>query len=39
MGKKDRIVKPADRAAPLEERRNLKMARSAHAYVRGNTVQ
>ena len=28
---------PADRAAALKERRQLKMARSAHAYVRGNT--
>jgi uncharacterized protein (DUF2252 family) len=32
-------VKPSDRAATLEERRQLKMARSAHAYVRGNTLQ
>jgi uncharacterized protein (DUF2252 family) len=29
----------ADRGAVLLARRNLKMARSAHAYVRGNTVQ
>ena len=28
---------PAERAAALKERRQLKMARSAHAYVRGNT--
>jgi len=28
-----------DRAAILAERRNAKMARSAHAYVRGNTVK
>jgi len=32
-----RAVKPADRAAVLAANRNLKMARSAHAYVRGNT--
>lgn len=30
---------PDARASHLEERRNLKMARSAHAYVRGNTVR
>jgi uncharacterized protein (DUF2252 family) len=30
---------PAHRQAILEERRKLKMARSAHAYVRGNTLQ
>ena len=29
----------ADRGAKLERMRTLKMARSAHAYVRGNTVQ
>ena len=28
---------PTERAAALKERRQLKMARSAHAYVRGNT--
>jgi uncharacterized protein (DUF2252 family) len=32
-------IKPSDRQAVLEERRNLKMARSAHAYVRGSTLQ
>jgi len=32
-------VKPDDRAALLASQRNLKMARSAHAYVRGNTRQ
>jgi uncharacterized protein (DUF2252 family) len=32
-------TRPSDRQAVLEERRRLKMARSAHAYVRGNTVQ
>ncbi|KJV32492.1 DUF2252 family protein [Luteibacter yeojuensis] len=30
---------PARRAAVLNARRNLKMARSAHAFVRGNTLQ
>ena len=30
---------PRRRATVLENRRTLKMARSAHAYVRGNTVQ
>jgi uncharacterized protein (DUF2252 family) len=33
------ICKPEDRAAILTERRRLKMARSAHAYVRGNTLK
>ncbi len=32
-------IRPAQRQAILEERRRLKMARSAHAYVRGNTIQ
>jgi uncharacterized protein (DUF2252 family) len=32
-------IKPAQRQAVLEERRRLKMARSAHAYVRGNTLK
>ncbi len=32
-------VQPADRAVVLNDARNLKMARSAHAYVRGNTKQ
>jgi len=32
-----RFVNPQDRQRILSERRNLKMARSAHAYVRGNT--
>lgn len=31
--------RPAARLEPLEQLRNLKMARSAHAYVRGSTVQ
>jgi uncharacterized protein (DUF2252 family) len=39
MRKKVVEIKPADRQAILEERRRLKMARSAHAYVRGNTLQ
>jgi uncharacterized protein (DUF2252 family) len=32
-------VTPEERAPPLTALRNLKMARSAHAFVRGNTVQ
>lgn len=32
-------IKPKDRAVALNARRNLKMARSAHAYVRGNTLK
>jgi hypothetical protein len=32
------IFKPRNRQANLNERRRLKMARSAHAYVRGSTV-
>ena len=32
-------IKPTGRLTVLEERRRLKMARSAHAYVRGNTIQ
>ena len=32
-------IAPEDRAAALQASRNLKMARSAHAYVRGNTKQ
>ena len=32
-------VGPEDRAARLREARNLKMARSAHAYVRGSTIK
>src|SRR6202045_1213911 len=39
MQKKAVTVKPTERQAILEERRRLKMARSAHAYVRGNTLQ
>src|SRR6202041_2862827 len=33
------ICKPEDREAMLTERRRLKMAASAHAYVRGNTLK
>jgi len=33
------IVEPQDRAENLNALRNLKMARSAHAFVRGNTIQ
>src|ERR1700679_2071012 len=32
-------LRPADRASALKVRPTLKMARSAHAYVRGSTVQ
>src|ERR1700689_3532775 len=32
-------LRPADRASALTTRQTLKMARSAHAYVRGSTVQ
>jgi uncharacterized protein (DUF2252 family) len=39
MRKKATDTSPANRQAVLEERRKLKMARSAHAYVRGNTLQ
>lgn len=33
------LHKPEERQAVLEAQRNLKMARSAHAYVRGNTLK
>jgi uncharacterized protein (DUF2252 family) len=40
MGNSPRkIIDTADRAGLLRQCRNLKMARSAHAYVRGNTVK
>src|SRR3981189_1761233 len=32
-------LKPSDRQSVLEQRKNLKMARSAHAYGRGNTLK
>jgi uncharacterized protein (DUF2252 family) len=35
----DPTPEPGDRAAPLKQLRDLKMARSAHAYVRGSTEQ
>jgi uncharacterized protein (DUF2252 family) len=38
MSKQVVEIKPGDRLATLEKRRQLKMARSAHAYVRGNTL-
>jgi uncharacterized protein (DUF2252 family) len=37
MKKKIVEINPTNRHSALEERRRLKMARSAHAYVRGNT--
>jgi uncharacterized protein (DUF2252 family) len=37
MSTKNRIQRPSNRKKTLIERRNLKMARSVHAYVRGNT--
>lgn len=37
--KKVTYIAVKDRPAALVERRNLKMARSAHAYVRGNTAK
>src|ERR1700749_4159852 len=36
---KNSAVPPSKRQQALIERRNTKMARSAHAYVRGNTAQ
>jgi uncharacterized protein (DUF2252 family) len=33
------MIAPEDRAARLDQKRKLKMARSAHAYVRGSTVK
>ena len=36
---KDRAPRPKQRPIVLAERRNAKMARSAHAYMRGNTVK
>jgi uncharacterized protein (DUF2252 family) len=34
-----KILRPEDRLSALHSRQTLKMARSAHAYVRGSTVQ
>lgn len=39
MKSKTLVPKPGQRADILDRRRQLKMARSAHAYVRGNTRQ
>jgi uncharacterized protein (DUF2252 family) len=39
MANKSKTVGPNERAAVLREYRNLKMAASAHAYVRGNTLK
>jgi uncharacterized protein (DUF2252 family) len=39
MKEKTSMCEPKDRLAVLRERRRLKMARSAHAYVRGNTLK
>ncbi len=36
---KTKPCKPSERQSVLQERRNLKMARSASAYVRGNTLK
>ena len=37
--KQSEVTSLKQRAARLTQTRNLKMARSAHAYVRGNTVK
>ena len=37
MPTKNKPRRPDKRQAPLNARRNMKMAESAHAYVRGNT--
>jgi len=39
MAKAETFVRPDARAATLNQIRNLKMSRSSHAYVRGNTVK
>ena len=39
MTKKVDFIRPDDRKASLIATRNLKMARSPHAYVRGNTIK
>lgn len=39
MAKKPALLSPAERSTILEANRTLKMARSAHAYVRGNTAK
>ena len=35
----EKFTRPEDRSSVLTKSRNLKMARSAHAYVRGNTLK
>ena len=39
LTKRPEYTLPSDRKAVLDRKRQLKMARSAHAYVRGNTLQ
>ncbi|MBC7751454.1 MAG: DUF2252 family protein [Candidatus Saccharibacteria bacterium] len=39
MSSRNIIQQPVDRKKSLTQRRNLKMARSVHAYVRGNTAK
>lgn len=39
VSREARTVRPSDRGPVLTRTRNLKMARSAHAYVRGSTVK
>lgn len=39
MKSKKDLVRPGDRCAVLNSKRQTKMAESAHAYVRGNTLQ
>ena len=39
MKHEESFVRPNGRAATLDRTRNFKMARSAHCYVRGNTVK
>src|ERR1700729_2667594 len=39
MTKKGDFIRPNDREASLIATRNLKMSRSPHAYVRGNTIK
>ncbi|AXC16078.1 hypothetical protein ACPOL_6870 (plasmid) [Acidisarcina polymorpha] len=39
MSSRKAPVKPGDRMRVLEGRRQAKMSESAHAYVRGNTLQ
>ena len=39
MKTEEAFIRPADRGEVLVKTRNMKMSRSAHAYVRGNTVK